>query len=154
MCENGLQMILVCLSLLGCWTPKKKPCVLEEVFDCGSIWIRTLQITRSPFPGEDGHFNSCLDSDDSGVSLDSAWRGLSIPTVACCRHIIQRLWSFSDCSRTRSRSRWERNLKLCYHLINNYCFRFGERRTDIRWLSEDSKLLPELVGQQIVSQKP
>ena len=68
---------------------------------------------------------------------------------------IQRgVLEFQRLLRTESRSRWERFLRLCCHLINNYCFRFSERRPEMRWLSEDSKLLPELVDQQIVSQKP
>ena len=47
-----------------------------------------------------------------------------------------------------------RVIRLCCHLINNYCFRFSERRPEMHWLSEDSKLLRELGDQQIVSRKP
>ena len=87
-------------------------------------WTRTLQITRSPGPlpafwCEDGHFNSCL--------------GPSIPTVACCsRHIIRKFWNSIDCSRTESRFRRRRVLMSCCHLINNYSFRFSERRPEVR----------------------
>ena len=57
-------------------------------------------------------------------------RGVDLQcTVACCsRHIVQKFWSFNDCSRTESRFRRGKVLTSCCHLINNYCFRFSERQ--------------------------
>ena len=76
---------------------------------------------------------SCLDSDDLGVSLDSARCGLSTPTVACCsRNIIQNFWNFNDCFRTESRIRPGRVLWSCCHHINNYCVRLSERQSGVR----------------------
>ena len=157
--SNG-QQVLVCLSLLGCWTltkslragrsvrqwinldtdtpDHKKP--ISRSISSVSMQRRSLQLlSRLPrfrsFPG----FSTVWSFNSNHVAVDTSF---------------QKLRNFNDCLRTESRFRRGRVLRSSCHLIHKHCFRFSERQPEVRWLSEDSRLLPALVDQHIVSQKP
>ena len=117
---------------------KKKFCAQGELSGCGSIWMRTLQNTRSPVP-----------KPFSGVWMRrrSLQTLVSTPTISEFHWILRGVdlqcqpshvavetssRNFNDCSRTVSRFRPGRVPRSCCHHINNCCVRFSERQPGVR----------------------
>ena len=159
MCEMVGQQILVCLSLLGCWTLTKALRAGRSV----RLWINLDTDTPDHKKPISRTISSVLMRRRSLQLLSWLPRFRSFPGFSAvwsfnANHVavdtsFQKCWNFNDCFRTESRFRPGRVLRSCCHLINNHCFRFSERQPELRWLSEDSRLLPALVDQHIVSQK-
>ena len=108
---------------------------------CGSIWTRTLQITRSPLPQT---IAGVVDAKTVTTTLVSTsaipefpWIQRGVDIQCQQSHVAVDTSSRNGISTiapapNHDSEREEFSRRAVIHLINNYCFRFSERHPEVR----------------------